>query len=54
MHVGRGLAERQPGVAAKRARQVGVAAVVILGPAEEELRVGVAARADDIVNAAAG
>ena len=53
VHVALGLVRRQSGVAAECPRQVRVTAVMILRAAEEELRVGIAARADDVVNAAA-
>ena len=45
--------QRQPFMAGERARQVGMAAMMVLVAAQQELGVGIAPRADDIVHAAA-
>ncbi|MBV8456615.1 MAG: hypothetical protein JO122_08370 [Acetobacteraceae bacterium] len=45
-----GFMKRKLALRRKRARQVGVAAVVVFGPPEQEIGVGVAARANDVVN----
>ena len=53
VHVPLGGGQRQPLVAGERARQVGMAAVMVLVAAQQELGVGIAPCADDIVHAAA-
>jgi hypothetical protein len=53
VHVPLGLAQGQSGMHRQRAGEIRMATVMIFGPAEEQLRVGIASRPDDVVNAAA-
>ena len=53
VHVPLRLRQSQALMAGERARQVGMAAMMVLVAAQQKLGVGIAARADDIVDAAA-
>lgn len=52
MHIGLGLDQRQAGGIGKRAREVRVAAMVVVAPRQEPPGIGIAARSDHVMHAA--